>query len=201
MNVKANKAIYELPEVEDMFIFPPCGDESNAIGAAYHSFMQNGDNEIEPLGAIYFGEPIDDKEVEDTIKQHKMKSPVQMEYKDNFEKTVAELIAKDEIVRRVKGKMEIGARALGNRSILANPSNPRVVRLINEMNKCHDFWMPFAPSVLAESSERYFIRPKPVNSPYMMLTFDTKPQDISSVTDLVMWMDHPQSVWLVSICG
>ncbi len=44
------------------------------------------------------------------------------------------------------------------------------------MIKCRDFWMPFAPSVLVESSEKYFVKPKPVISPYMMITFDTKPK-------------------------
>ena len=72
--------------------------------------------------------------------------------------------------------MEFGARALGNRSIIANPSNPKVIRIINEMIKNRDFWMPFAPSVLAESSDKYFVKKKPVFSPYMMLTFDSKPE-------------------------
>lgn len=197
MNVKANKAIYELPEVEELFIFPSCGDESNAIGAAYFSFMENGGKHIEPLSAIYFGESIEDKEVEEAIKQYKMKSPIHVEYIDNIEKMVAELIAKGEIVGRVKGKMEFGARALGNRSILADASNPGVVRIINEMIKCRDFWMPFAPSVLAESSEKYFIKPKPVNSPYMMLTFDTKPQSRDKIIAALHPFDYtarPQEV-------
>lgn len=197
MNVKANKAIYELPEVEEIFIFPSCGDESNAIGAAYHAFMQNGGANIEPLSAIYFGEHIRDEDVNDAIKQYKMKTEIQVEYKDNIEKTVAELLAKGEIVGRVKGKMEFGARALGNRSILANPSNPRVIRIINEMIKCRDFWMPFAPSVLAESSEKYFVKPKPVTSPYMMLTFDTKPEVREKIMDALHPFDYtarPQEV-------
>lgn len=103
-----------------------------------------------------------------------MKTKIQIDWKNDIEKTIAELLANGEIVGRVKGKMEFGARALGNRSILANPSNPQVAKVINKMIKCHDFWMPFAPSVLAESSERYFVKPKPISSPYMMFAFDTK---------------------------
>lgn len=176
MNVKANKAIYEIPEVEELFVFPSCGDESNSIGAAYYAFMKNGGDNVEPLKAIYFGSDITDEDVEHAIEHHKFKGKRRITYKQNIEKSVAELLAKGEVVGRIKGKMEFGARALGNRSILANASNHNIIKIINEMIKRRDFWMPFAPSVLAEASERYFIKPKPLLSPYMMFTFDTKPE-------------------------
>ena len=175
MNVKANKIIYELPELEEIFIFPSCGDESNAIGAAYQTFIDRGGTYIEPLKAIYFGDAITDQDVDEALRVYKMKNAVHVEYLEDIEKKVAGLLADGEIVGRVKGKMEFGARALGNRSILANPSKQNVVRVINEIIKSRDFWMPFAPSVLAESSEKYFIKPKPMISPYMMMTFDTHP--------------------------
>jgi carbamoyltransferase len=70
--------------------------------------------------------------------------------------------------------MEFGARALGNRSILADPSNQDVVRVINRMVKNRDFWMPFAPVVRRERMHEYFVNPKDFVSPYMMLTFDTR---------------------------
>src|SRR2546428_12502503 len=72
--------------------------------------------------------------------------------------------------------MEFGARALGNRSILANPSDHRVVGLINRMIKARDFWMPFAPTVLAERAGEYLVNPRGLASPYMMLAFPTKPE-------------------------
>jgi len=173
MNVKANKAIYEIPEVEELFVFPSCGDESNSIGAAYYAFIKGGGN-VEALKAIYFGADISDEDVEYAIEQHTFKGKRQIKYMENIEKAVAELLAKGEVIGRIKGKMEFGARALGNRSILANASNHNIIKIINEMIKRRDFWMPFAPSVLAEASERYFIKPKPLLSPYMMFTFDTK---------------------------
>lgn len=197
MNVKANKVIYELPEVEDMFIFPSCGDESNAIGSAYYTFIQNGGDNVKPLGPIYFGKEIDDKDVDNALKQYETKSNIQVEHKNDIEKTIAGLLANGEIIGRIKGKMEFGARALGNRSILANPSNPKVIRVINEMIKCRDFWMPFAPSVLAESAERYFVKNKPITSPYMMLTFDTKQEKREKIIAAIHPFDHtarPQEV-------
>lgn len=70
--------------------------------------------------------------------------------------------------------MEFGARALGNRSILADPGNQDVVRVINQMVKKRDFWMPFAPIVREEQQHRYLQNPKNLRSPYMMMTFDTR---------------------------
>ena len=69
--------------------------------------------------------------------------------------------------------MEWGARALGNRSILANPSDPKTVRNINEKIKNRDFWMPFTPSILAERTIDYIVNPKKIFAPYMIITFDS----------------------------
>src|SRR5262249_56630180 len=77
------------------------------------------------------------------------------------------------IVARFAGRSEFGARALGNRSILADPSQTGVVKTINTMIKSRDFWMPFA-STLTDCQARTCIRnPKAIPSPYMILAFDT----------------------------
>jgi carbamoyltransferase len=86
---------------------------------------------------------------------------------------VAELLADGQIVARASGKMEFGARALGSRSILADPINQDVVRVINRMIKKRDFWMPFAPVVRRQEAAAYFRNPKDLPSPYMMNTFDS----------------------------
>ena len=88
----------------------------------------------------------------------------------------AEALAAGKIVARAKGGVEFGARALGNRSILARADAPGVVRIINEMVKGRDFWMPFAPSVLAERAGEYYLKHKPVKSPYMMFAFASRPE-------------------------
>jgi len=77
--------------------------------------------------------------------------------------------------------MEFGARALGNRSILADPKHQDVVRVINRMVKKRDFWMPFAPLLLSDRQERYLRNPKRHKSPYMMMTFDTRSETLSDV--------------------
>nr|MBA2608147.1 hypothetical protein [Actinomycetota bacterium] len=109
----------------------------------------------------------------------------------------ARLLAEGHVVARAAGPMEFGARSLGNRSILADPSLPGVAALINDMIKDRDFWMPFAPSVLAERSEEYFVKPKPVAAPYMVLTFDARAEKLGVTRAASHPSDHtmrPQEV-------
>ena len=176
MNVKANQKILNLPEVEELFIFPSCGDETNSIGAAWLLDQQLSKKTPQKLGPFYLGPEYSDTEIEAALRNYKFKSAVETTQQREVERSAAELLAKGSVVARFKGRMEFGARALGNRSILANPAVPGVVKIINEMIKCRDFWMPFAPSVLTERSDRYFFKPKPVEAPYMILTLDSRPE-------------------------
>jgi carbamoyltransferase len=174
MNVKANKRIMELPEVESLFILPSCGDETHSLGAAFLAYAHERTKkdrpiDLEPLGALYFGPEFEDREIETVLKEY----PFKYMYVEKIEKEIARLLARGEIVARFKGRMEFGARALGNRSILADPSRREVIMIINEMIKKRDFWMPFAPSILPERESEYLINPKNFESPYMIMSFDT----------------------------
>jgi len=174
MNVKANKAIMELPEVEELFVYPSCGDETNAMGAAYWVYAQKaGVAKVSPLRDLYWGPEFSDDEVEAALAGFAFRSPVGREKVEPIEPLVARLLAAGSVVARFQGREEFGARALGNRSILANPSDPAVIPVINEAIKARDFWMPFACSVLAERRHDYVVNPKNVPSPYMILSFDT----------------------------
>jgi len=94
---------------------------------------------------------------------------------------IAQLLADGEVVARVCGKMEFGSRALGNRSILANPSNPGIIQHINELIKGRDFWMPFAATVLDTFADRYLVNPKEFESRYMAVAMDTKKEYLSDI--------------------
>jgi len=175
MNVKVNQAIAKMPEVSDLFVFPSCSDESNSIGAAYAAYAEkcreiNKDVNIDPLGPIYFGTDVKNSDVELVLS--KVKNVTVTRY-ENIDKEVGKLISEGNIVARCNGRMEFGARALGNRSILADPTNYSVVRIINDMIKNRDFWMPFAPVMLKERKNDYIINPKEIESPYMLMGFDS----------------------------
>ena len=172
MNVKANGLIAQLDEVENIFICPSCGDESLSIGAAYEWYAQvhNYKKIGEPLKELYLGPDIDESELVLLVSKN---SDLRWEKPGNVPRRVAELLAQGEIVARCKGRTEFGSRALGNRSIFADPSNPFVVHTLNKMIKMRDFWMPFAPIVREDRHRRYLVNPKAIESPYMMLAFDT----------------------------
>ena len=196
MNVKANLAILQLPGVESMYVFPSCGDESNSIGAACWEAARQGET-IEPLGALYYGDPITDEEAEAAIEAASRRVKIRSDWVPDIEARVAREIAHGKIVARAKGASEFGARALGNRSILARADSRSAVRTINEAIKSRDFWMPFAPAVLAERAGRYYEKPKPADSPHMMLAFETRPQSRDALAGAVHPYDfttRPQEV-------
>ena len=177
MNVKANKRIYEMPEVDGLFVFPSCGDEMNCIGAAWslHEEEKACEGEppgIPPVGAIYWGPATKNEDVESMAPSLKSKGYDVVKH-DDLDTVVGDMLADGMVVARACGPMEFGARALGNRSILADPPPKDVVRIINDMIKNRDFWMPFAPAMLAERSDEYVVNPKKMDSPYMIMTFDT----------------------------
>ncbi len=181
MNVKANKSILELKEVERLFIFPSCGDETNSMGAAYlahvsHCITENKPIDIKKVENVYWGKNFTDKEIEAEIENFNSDNRFKVTFHDNIENTVAEAIADGKIVARSKGRMEFGARSLGNRSILSRADKVENIPIINDMIKNRDFWMPFAPSVLAERSKDYYFKPKPMDSPFMIMSFDSRPE-------------------------
>jgi carbamoyltransferase len=174
MNVKLNKLIMEIPEVKELFIYPSCGDETNAMGAAYYiSAQKTGVAKVSPLLDLYWGPEFSDSEIEEALRKFKFRSPVCFTRIENIEQKIAQQLAEGCVVARHAGREEFGARALGNRSILANPREPRIVREINEAIKARDFWMPFASSILSERMTDYILNPKNVPMPYMILTCDT----------------------------
>lgn len=171
MNVKANKRIAELPEVQSFQAFPSCGDETLTFGGYYlEAAKRFGDPGVQPLEHFYLGDEISDTDSLAAVKAAELSYRQPKEIADD----IADLLVAGYPVARAVGRMEFGARALGNRSILADPSSQDVVRVINQMVKKRDFWMPFAPIVLEERQDEYLVNPKRLSSPFMMMTFDTK---------------------------
>jgi len=189
MNVKANKLIAEMPEVDEVFVCPSCGDESLALGAAQLAHLHSDPSAglPEPLGSLYLGSPVDDLEAGGLVEKL---DGVAVEEPQDLPARVAALLAEGEIVARCCGRTEFGARALGNRSIIADPSRPLTVRVLNQMIKMRDFWMPFAPVLRASKQEGYLVNPKGRRSPYMMSAFDTCPDKYSDIACAVQPADR-----------
>ncbi len=193
MNVKANMLLAREEWVEDLFAFPSCGDESNAVGAAYLGYLQECGRRglpagVQPFGSAYLGPSVTDEQAEAVIRDRNLQGRYKVAFHDRIEERIAELLVGDGVVARCAGRMEFGARALGNRSILANPTDHRVVGVINRMIKNRDFWMPFAPTILAERADDYLVNPKRLRSPYMMLAMPTRPEAREALAAAI----HPQ---------
>ena len=176
-NVKANKRIIEQESVAGFFVPPGPGDESLCMGAAYWEYVNFckrnsiAIEEIMPLENPYLGRKFSNKEVKDAISCAGISNIGTIEPLQ--EEKVAKLIENGDIVARCAGRMEFGPRALGNRSIIADPRRIEVIAKINNTVKQRDFWMPFAASILSERADDYFTNPKNAETRYMTTSFDT----------------------------
>lgn len=182
MNIKANGTILEMPEVKWLSVAPSGGDESISLGACYAVEAETRGSVI-PLENAYLGDDAEGGNYDWTD----LVTRAGADHQDfdlcegvGVEKA-ARLLAHDCIVARCIDRAEFGARALGNRSILANPSNPKNLKIINEAVKNRDFWMPFTPSIQEEYCDRYLKNPKGVSSPFMTIGFETRPEHRSEI--------------------
>ena len=195
-NVKANMCIGSLPEVETLAICPSPGDESTAIGAAYWGYEQeclrrNIPFEPQPLENLYLGPEYSQTEIEQSIERFRDQELVcSVERSEQIEGRIAELLAGGNLVARFDGRMEFGARALGNRSLLAHPTDPQVIKVLNHQIKNRDFWMPFAGTILSERQHDYVHNPKCLSAPYMVLAFATTPRAQAEMAAAMHSADH-----------
>jgi carbamoyltransferase len=173
MNIKANKNLMELPEVDNIFVMPSGGDESCALGACLEVYNNSKEElpKTEQLLHLYWGPANEKDEILASLKKY---DDIEFSKEADIELKTAQLLADHKIIGRVSGRMEWGARALGNRSIVANPSRTENLRDLNIAIKMRDFWMPFAPSILWEDRQAYGVYKKPENDSYLMtIGFDS----------------------------
>ena len=198
MNVKTNKLILEMDEVDELFVCPASGDEGLAVGAAlqadFELSLQEGQiSSKTPLNDLYFGTSFSNEQIEKTLKENDLLNEAQ--FIDDIDSEVGELLSKeDNIIARFSDQMEWGPRGLGNRSILANASNLEITRKLNHAIKMRDFWMPFGPSILQDRLDDYLVNGK--YSPHMIIAFDTtdKRKDITAAIHPFDLTCRPQTV-------
>ncbi len=152
LNCIANSKILENEIVKEIYVQPASNDAGTAIGAAIEaSFMFDKKLSFDRIGHTYFGPEYSNEEIKKVLDSY------EINYKRfrNISKKCAELLHKGEIVAWFQGKMELGPRALGNRSILANPTKKDMWIKVNKI-KNRELWRPFAPSILSEKTKDYF---------------------------------------------
>ena len=171
LNSVANGRIVRETPFQDVFIQPAAGDAGGAIGAAlfcYHALL--GHPRQNSLQHVYFGPEYDDE----TISLFLKNEGLAFEHLDDtaLVKRTAALLEKGKIVGWFQGRMEFGPRALGNRSILADPRQQDMKDRVNQAIKFREGFRPFAPAVPYEVAGEFFHIDRP--SPYMLLVVPVK---------------------------
>ncbi len=173
-NVKLNQRIAMLPEVEEIFIFPGMSDTGNSVGAALLDMLAQDPDALknnEPLVDVYLGPAYEDAAIEAALAA----TGLQARKLDEAELVdiAAHAIHAGRIVGWFQGRMEFGPRALGNRSMLARPTESAINNWLNERLDRSEF-MPFAPSVLAEHANELFegVGKARHSAEFMTVTFD-----------------------------
>lgn len=176
MNVKMNQKILNLEEVDKVFFMPSCGDESNVFGAVTSYKKKRSEKKMKRQMDIGLGMEYSEKEILEFLDKN-IKGKYSYEKHEDIEKEIATLLTKNKVVARFAGRTEFGARSLGNRAILANPSTMESFYMVNDQIKVRDFWMPFAPSMLDTAAERYLedYNAERYLPRYMIATYKTKP--------------------------
>jgi carbamoyltransferase len=163
LNSVANGRILEEGIFDDVFLMPGAGDNGTAIGAAAYVHSQILDQEIRVRHSTpYLGRAYSDDEILAALIEAKLP----YEKTNNIALTVARALQDGLIVGWFQGRMEFGPRALGARSILADPTDPRMKDKINAEVKHREPFRPFAPSVIRERAKDYF--DIAVDEPYML---------------------------------
>jgi carbamoyltransferase len=186
LNGVANYKILKEGPFENLHIPPSPGDAGSAIGCAQYLYYHHEKNKrkIESDAAriknnIYVGPSYSNDEIKSFLDMNK----IHYNYLETnlLLETTAKLISEGNVVGWYQGKMEWGPRALGNRSILADPRNAKMKDILNEKIKHRESFRPFAPCILEEHTSEYFYID--TTSPYMLLVAPVKkPEKIPAVT-------------------
>jgi carbamoyltransferase len=191
LNSKANGKILASGIVEKIFVQPAASDDGVALGAALAPYLDGGGSlPSKPMRHVYLGPSFDDESIESTLRTYK----IRYARMSDPAVTAAELLSQGKILGWFQGRMEFGPRALGSRSILADPRDPEMNTKVNNAVKFREWWRPFAPSFKKEAAGDYL--ESATDSPFMILTAQVKPEKrniIPSVTH-VDGSARPQTV-------
>jgi carbamoyltransferase len=187
-NVRVNEEIWGLSETSRVFVHPGMTDAGLAVGAALGACVPGilerpMTPDSAPLEHVYLGPSIDDASIDQALARHGL-APETLDAP--LSDVIASLLARGYVVARAAGRMEYGPRALGNRTILYQPTDPAVNDWLNHNLRRTEF-MPFAPAVLHEERERCFgdMTGAEHTAEFMTMTFHCTPWMRSAMAGVV----------------
>ena len=176
LNSLMNGKIKKHTPFENVYVFPAAGDSGTAVGAALYGYYVIGKNKFNAESVsrnVFFGKKYTTKNIRDALQKNRNV----IEFKQTDEATLfhktSELLKKGASVGWFQGRAEMGPRALGNRSILADPRLPEMKDIINQKVKFRENFRPFAPVVLSEHVSEYFDSDF-LDNPYMLYIGEVK---------------------------
>jgi carbamoyltransferase len=177
-NCVANGKIFENSSFEQVFVQPAAGDAGLSVGAAYHVWHQKlGKPRSFVMEHSYWGPEFSREEIRRAIDASGVAQngyAVQEFNEEELTSRAAAIIADGKILGWFQGRAEWGPRALGNRSIVADPRRPDMKGILNRRIKHREIFRPFAPSILAETTNEWFAKSHP--SPFMTLAYAVRPE-------------------------
>jgi len=169
LNCIANRAIEKTGLFDNIYIQPAANDAGTALGAAYLVWYQISEDTVRSsLKSTYLGPEYNNKEILEALQG----TNLQYRLCDDIAAEAADLLSQGRLVGWFQGAMEFGPRALGNRSLLANPSDYETRNKINHAVKHREHFRPFAPSVLEEEAAKWFDCDRPaLAAEYMLIGY------------------------------
>jgi carbamoyltransferase len=176
LNCKANMRLREQLDIKDLFIQPVAGDNGIPLGAGLVASEIDTYSSSARMQNPYYGWQATDEQVTRAINSSEVELIARG--RDDVRKHIADELANGGIVARYNGRMECGPRALGNRSILADPSNDKNLIAVNEV-KQREKWRPFAPTILEEHAADLLVGDK--FDPFMIQTYDVIESELTEI--------------------
>jgi len=169
LNCVANWRILNDSGFKDIFIQPAAGDSGGAMGTAFYICNSVLDNKRRfQMEHAFWGPSFADDDIKAMLDRREAAYDSVDDENELLQRT-ARMIADGKVVGWFQGRMEFGPRALGTRSLLADPRNVKMKDIINAKVKFREAFRPFAPSVLKEHAHEYFEMPKGMDAPFMLL--------------------------------
>jgi len=194
LNGLMNNAIRKHCRPEDIFIYPASSDDGTSVGAALMYLQDKGVKVGNRLRSCYFGSAATSSEIQAALEQ----MGINYERPDNINATMAQALNDGKIVARFSGRSEFGPRALGHRSILANPTIASMKDTINVRIKHREPFRPFAPAVIKEFAPEYFDLKPGEDAPFMILIVSAN-EKAKSTLPAVVHADGTARVQTVTI--